>query len=354
MGKSKKYIIVLVAGLVAVTLISYKLTCNKKQFQENAEFAQRSIDKIPVSVEAAKVGVLSENVVAAGTLEASDVLNLVSETQGKIIKIFKQKGDLVNVDDIIVKVDDEVIAANVLTAEANYAQHQKDVERLTRLAEENAITKRDLEQASIGLKKAKADLITAQRALNNTSIKAPISGYINSDNVTVGQLLNPGTPVCEIVNNSALKLNIRVSENEVYKINKGQSVDVRLSVFPDKKFTGHITAIAEKADAAMKFSTEITLVNNQRDHLKSGLYAEVELPVKNAEKILIRKDAIVGSMENPVVFIAKNGKAVKRVLVIGQGNGKQVEVLSGLTVNEQVIVSGQLNIKDSDDVNIIN
>jgi multidrug resistance efflux pump len=62
--------------------------------------------------------------------------------------------------------------------------------------------------------------------------------------------------VCEIVNNSSLKLNIRVTEDEVYHISKGQMVDIHLTVFPDRNFTGSISSIAEKADQAMKFNVE--------------------------------------------------------------------------------------------------
>jgi len=349
----KSHIIAIVVVIAVAVLIVLKLSANKKQFQNDIVFAQRKVDKIPVAVESVIKGVLSENVVATGTLEASEVLNLVSETSGKIVKIYKEKGDRVVAGDVIAKVDDEVISANVLTAEANYAQFEKDVDRLTRLSEENAVTKRDLEQTTIGLKKAKADLITARKALGNTSIKSPISGYINSDNITVGQLLNNGTSVCEIVNNSKLKLNIKITEHEVYKIALGQTVDVQLSVFPGKKFAGKITAIAEKADAAMKFNVEITLDNDVNAHLKSGLYAEALLPVKNDEVLIINKASIVGSMENPIVYIAQNGKAVKRELVTGQSNDKKIEVLKGLNDGEQVIISGQLNLKDGDDINII-
>ena len=346
--------IIALAVLVAVVLlVAFKLKGNKQRVHDEVAFSQRKVENIPVSIETVKKGTLSENVIASGTLEASEFLNLVSETQGKIVKIYKEKGDRVAAGDVIAKVDDEVIAANVLTAEANYTQFEKDVERLTRLSEENAVTKRDLEQANIGLKKAKADLITAKKALSNTSIKAPISGYINNDFITEGQLLGGGSPVCEIVNNNRLKLNIKVPENAVYKIKVGQTVVVSLSVFPDKKFSGKISAIAEKADAVLKFNVEITLDNDVNAHLKSGLYAEVELPVTNEEKLLISKIAIVESMERPVVYVASNGKAVRRTLIIGQSNNEQVEVLSGLSDGDQVIVSGQLNLKDGDDIKII-
>lgn len=350
---TRNQIITISIVLVATILIGVKLKANKNELKEEVSISQRKVDKIPVSIDTVSMGILSENVTATGTLEASAVLTVVSETQGKIMKVYKKKGDYVSAGSVIAKVDDEVIAANVLTAEANYAQNQKDVERFTRLAAENAIAGRDLEQASIGLKKAKADLITARKALNNTSIKAPISGYINSDNITVGQFLAGGTPVCEIVNNNSLKLNIKVSEKEVYKIKKGEIVNISLGAFPGEKFSGRIGSIAEKADAGMKFNVEVILANSAKRHLKCGLYAEVELPVKNDSKLIIKKECIVGSMENPVVYVAENGKAVKRTLVIGQSNDKLVEVLNGLSAKEEVITSGQLNLKDGDNINII-
>jgi RND family efflux transporter MFP subunit len=139
----------------------------------------------------------------------------------------------------------------------------------------------------------------------------------------------------------------------VYKIEPGQEVEIRLSVFPDKKFTGKITSIAEKADAAMKFNVEITLDNDVQAHLRSGLYAEAHLPVKNQEHLIIDKACITGSMEQPTVYVAQNGKAVKRQLVTGQSTDKKIEVLSGLTEGDQVIASGQLNLKDGDDINVI-
>ena len=342
--------VVLAAG---IAFIAVKLGTNKKKFEADVEYSQRKIDKIPVTAETVAKGTISENVVATGTLEAAEVLTVVSETQGRIISIFKKKGDMVRAGEVILKVDDEVIAANVLTAEANYEQFEKDIERYKRLAGENAITKRDLEQATIGLKKAKADLTNARKALSNTSLKAPISGNINNDFITVGQLLGGGSPVCEIVNNSSLKLNIKITEREVYKIKTGQIVKVHIAVFPDKTFTGKISSIAQKADAAMKFNVEITLNNNADVKLRSGLYAEAELPVKNEQKIIISKKSIVGSMERPVVYVVENGRAIRRELIIGQSNEKQVEVLKGLSENESVIISGQLNIKDGDEVAVV-
>ncbi len=339
--------------IIAVLLVVFRLKSNKEVLDNEVKMSQRKIEKIAVSVEKIKYGIIDQKIIATGMLEPSEALTVVSETQGKIIKVYKGKGDRVTVGDLLVKVDDEVIAANVLTAEANYAQYEKDKERLTRLSEENAVTKRDLEQTAIGLKKAEADLINARKALKNTSIKAPISGYVNNDYVTEGQLLGGGSAVCEIINNKVLKLNIYITENEVYKVKKGQEVFVNLTAFPGEQFKGKITAIAERANNAMKFNVEITLPNVDNNKLKSGLYAEAVIPVQNKKELLINRMAIVGSMEKPEVYLAKDGKAVKCDIILGESTDNYIEVKKGLAENDKLIVSGQLNLNDGDEVKVI-
>ena len=88
---NKKHIIATVIVLIATFFVVLKLKANKEEFQSDIVFSQRKIDKIPVAVETVNIGLISENVVATGILEASEILSLVSETQGKIIKIYTRR-----------------------------------------------------------------------------------------------------------------------------------------------------------------------------------------------------------------------------------------------------------------------
>ena len=104
----------------------------------------------------------------------------------------------------------------------------------------------------------------------------------------------------------------------------------------------------------MKFNVEVELNNNGEPHLKSGMFSWIESPVKHSENILISKSAITGSMIKPEIFIVENGKAVKRALIIGDSNNDQVEVLDGLSGTESIIVTGQQNLNDGDEVTAVN
>ncbi|MBW8334798.1 MAG: efflux RND transporter periplasmic adaptor subunit [Prolixibacteraceae bacterium] len=352
--KTLKQISVALIILALIGLAAYRLNSNKEKIKTTTVLASQTISEVPVRIVSPQSGTISKQISTTGTVSATEELVVLSETQGKVKKIHKNVGDRVQKNEVIVEVDDETIAANVLVAEANFEQQTKDIERLQRLEQGNAIPKHDVEQARIGLKKAEADLITARKALRDTKIKAPISGVINKRLVENGQFISGGMPICEIVNTSKLKIWVKVPEKDIFKLAKGQVVNVIIPAFPGKTFTGKINSIGEKADNAMKFDAEVIMDNNDGDqHLKAGLFSEVQIPVEASETILIEKTAITGSMKNPSVFVIEGDIAVKKDIIINESDEKFVEVVSGLKKEDRVVVSGQLNLNDGDRVKII-
>ncbi len=352
--KTIKQILVPLIIIALVGLAAYRLNSNKEKVQATTALASQTVSEIPVKVVSPQTGTISKQISATGIISATEELIVLSETQGKVEKIYKNVGDRVQKNQVIVEVDDETIAANVLVAEANFEQQTKDIERLQRLEQGNAISKHDLEQARIGLKKAEADLITARKALRDTKIKAPISGIINKRMVENGQFVAGGMPICEIVNTSKLKIWVKVPEKDIFKLAKGQPVNVDIPAFPGKTFSGKINSIGEKADNAMKFDAEVVMDNSDGEqHLKAGLFTEVHIPVEASETILVEKTAIVGSMKSPSVFVIDGDKAVKKEIIINESDDKFIEVVSGLKKEDRVVVSGQINLNDGDRVKII-
>lgn len=350
----KRIILPLIILAVLVVWGAMKLNSNKERIRTTTDLASQTISEIPVKIVSPQMGTISKQISTTGTISATEELMVLSETQGKVKKIHKNVGDRVQKNEVIVEVDDEIIAANVLVAEANWEQQKKDIERMERLAEGNAIARHDLEQARIGLKKAEADLITARKALRDTKIKAPISGTINKRLVEYGQFVAGGMPVCEIVNTSKLKIWVKIPEKDIFKLAKGQLVTITIPSLPGKAFSGKINSIGEKADNTMKFDAEVVMDNYSGDqHLKAGLFSEVLIPVEASETLLIQKTAITGSMKNPSVFVIEGDNAVKKEIMINESDEKFVEVVNGLKKEDRVVVSGQLNLNDGDRVKII-
>jgi len=352
--KTLKRILIPLIIIVLVGLAAYKLNSNKQKIIAESALASQTISEVPVKVISPKTGSINQQISTTGIISATEELTVLSETQGKVKKVNKNVGDYVRKDETIVEINDETISANVLVAEANYEQQKKDIERMERLEQGSAIAKHDLEKARIGLKKAEADLITARKALRDTKIKAPIPGIINKRMVDNGQFVAGGMPICEIVNTSKLKIWIKVPEKDIFKLSKGQIVNISIPAIPEKTFSGKINSIGEKADNSMKFEAEVVMDNpGGSQHLKAGLFTDVTIPVKATETIIIDKNALVGSMKNPSVFVVEGGKAVKREIVISESDEKYVEVIHGLKIDEKVVLSGQLNLHENDRVKII-
>ena len=347
--------ILIPAFLIVLIVLAYlKLKSNKEEIKAATTLASQTISEIPVKISTPKKGSINQQIFTTGTIGAIEELNVLSETQGKVTKVYKNVGDYVHKDEVVIEVDDETIAANVLVAEANYEQQKKDIERYKRLEQGEAIAKHDLEQAKIGLKKAEADLISAKKALRDTKIKAPISGIINKRMVEYGQFIAGGMPVFEVVNTAKLKIWIKVPEKDIFKVNKGQEVNISIPAIPGKTYTGRINAIGEKADNAMRFDVEVILNNpNDSSHLKAGLFAEATIPVEATETIIIEKMALTGSRQNPSVFVIEGDKATKRDIITSESDDKYIEVVKGLEEGEQVVVSGQLNLHDGDRVKVL-
>ncbi len=352
--KTIKNVLVSLFILALVLWAGYTLSRNKANIQYQATQASQTISEIPVRVIQPALGSLKHQVFATGILSPAEELIVVSETGGKILKYHKQVGEVVRKNDVLVEVEDEIIRASVLVAEANYEQLKKDIARYERLEQGNAIAKHDLEQARIGLKKAEADLIKAEKALKDTKITSPIAGVVNQRMVETGQFVSPGLPVYEIVNTGQLKIWIKIPEKDIFKISKGQEVMIKVPSLSGDPFRGRVTSLGEKADRSMKFDVEVTLENRPgKDHMKAGLYAEVTIPVKASEALIIDKAAITGSLTEPSVFVIEDGKASLRNIRISDSNDKQVEVVSGLTGEDRVIVGGQLNLREGNAVKII-
>lgn len=341
-----------ILAIAIVAAIVFILINNKKQIDAETRLASEASSEIAVHVVEAKTERITTQIEADGVFMPYRFLPLISETQGEIVEIYKEKGDYVRKGQLIARVDDEMIKANVLVAEANYEQMEKDLKRFEKLIKKDAITLQQYEKAKIGLKKANADLITARKHLKNTKIEAPVSGTITNRPIELGLVIGGGTKICEIVNIDKLKMTVKVAENEVLKINEGMTVRIKPDVYNDVELKGTVTAVGVMAGKGLKYDVDIELNNSKEHPLKAGMYATVIFPAIEKESLVIERKALTGSIKNPTVFVVKDNKAELRELITGTVTNNKIEVLRGIDEGDKVVVSGQINLKDGIRVSI--
>ncbi len=339
---------VLVLGTI-VTILLY----NKTQMQ--AKSKTTVITSYPVSVANVTKSQLSETLSLVGTIAANSDVAIVSETQGRVVAINANVGDFKSSGAMLVQIDDELKKAEFIKAEVNYERAKKDAERFKSLREERAATEWQKENAWQAFKVAEAQYVRSRKEYRDTKISTPIAGIVTSRPVDVGTMVQPGMVVANVVDISKLKVRLNVAEQDAFKLKAGDPVEITTDVYPGVKFAGRIASISAKADESHTYPVEITLPNSKDHPLRAGMFGRVNfVSMTRTETLAIPREALVGSVKNPQVFVIENGMAKRRDLVVGDLIGSKIAVLQGLREGETVVVSGQNNLKDSVTVDIVN
>lgn len=341
----KKLIIALVI-VVAIGLTAWKLSENKKIAEEKV---YRRDPNTQVLVKTAKVVTqeLNQAQTWLGTFEPNREIKILSETNGKVVKVGISEGDRVSAGQVIAQVDSDILQYQIIAAQANYDETQADVRRYQNLTKGEAVAQIQLEKANLAAKVAESQLKVLQKQLKNTTIVAPFSGTITAKTFDLGTVLAMGAPLAQLTDISALKLVINVPEKDILKFKEGQSVNVTTDVFPEQQFAGRVSMISAKGDNAHNYPVQILVSNSNTNLLRAGMYGSVVIGNSlKTNAIVIPRNALIGTSKQPQVYVIEGGKSVLRNIKIGVSNNEFYEVTEGLKEGEIVIVSGQVNLEN--------
>lgn len=338
--------------LIAIVILM--LIRNKKEINAQIAFAEQRVTAYPVKVMEVQRGTLNTSLEVAGILAATDDLMLMAETQGRVDKIYKKAGDWVERGTSIAQVNDELMRAELMVTEANYEKAKRDLERAKALSDGGAITQQQLEGLELNEKAALAKYNTSQKRVRDARITAPVSGYVNKLFIKQGGMIGPGVPVGELVNTRTLKMNVKVDEHDVVKIKPGQQVTIDVAALKDSVLTGSVISVGAKADYALQYEIEIVIPKNPGGKLKAGMVAAASFQFMDQnEGVVIPLNTLTGSTRDPRVFVLKEDIAHERAISIDYISEEQIKVRDGLREGEQLVTSGQFNLRDQMQVIII-
>jgi RND family efflux transporter MFP subunit len=166
--------------------------------------------------------------------------------------------------------------------------------------------------------------------------------------VDLGSVIGPGTPLVELTDISSLKLTVSVPERDIMKFTPGKDVNVYCDIYGNRTFAGKVTNINVQADKAHNFKVQITVKNSGKGQIMAGMYGSVKLTNNQSKTALsIPRKALVGSSKNPQVYVVDNGRAVLKPFTAGTSDGEYIEVVSGLTKSDVIVVKGQINLQNN-------
>ncbi|MCF2218855.1 efflux RND transporter periplasmic adaptor subunit [Chryseobacterium sp. PS-8] len=351
----KKTLIYIIVAAVLVGLAAYKIAGNKeKQTQEVKEVAKQ-VDKVNVNVVTVSRENIDTDYSANGTFIPKQEMNQSSEISGRVVSVLVKEGSRVGAGQVLATIKRDAIEVDVTQAQNNLQNAIADNQRYENAFKTGGVTKQQLDNSRLQLKNAQAALRAQGVKVNDTSIRAGISGTINKKMVEPGMVVAPGTGLFEIVNINSLKLSVLVDESQIGKIQLGQEVPIKVNVLPEDSFVGRITFIAPKSDASLNFPVEIEVQN--RGNLKAGMYATATFKTNNGAEtqnmLTVPAEAFVNGVSSGQLFVVQNGVAKLIKVTVGKVYGDKVQVLSGLNDGDQVVTSGQINLDNGSKVNIV-
>jgi len=347
----KKVLFPLITAIIVITIIVLLFVLGKKKEKSGR---QEILSDIPVNVVTCKKQLLSNLVSMVGVIDPNNDVDIISEAHGIVKTIHFKIGDNVKKGTLLLEIDDLVCQSDMAHSEINYFKSKRDFERNKTLYEQNSISAAQLDLSRLDMQSAENDMTRSQKALDDTRIKATITGTINTKNINEGTYVQLNSVIANIVDISTLKVNVNVSEKDAFMLHPGDSVEITTDVYPGAVFHGCVDNIASKADKEHTFPVQIKLPNSKENLLKGGMFARVYFTsITSRNAIAIPREALIGSVKNAQVYVIYQNIARLRTITIGRESDQFLEVLDGLKEGEQVVTSGQYNLSDNSKVVIV-
>jgi RND family efflux transporter MFP subunit len=302
----------------------------------------------------------------SGKVIADDKLTLSTKIIGQVEQILVKEGDKVHKGQLLVKIKDSGLEAKKSTAEASVRSAKlhmentiKNYNRINTLVEKGSATQKELEDIDAAKEEAIArynealyNLEEINDFISYANLTSPLNGFVSKKMVNVGDMAKPGFPLLALESVDELKIEIDVPEFEISKFELNDHVTITV----DAVDLANIDGVVERIIPSSSFSGQYKVIvafNKSFSSLKSGMFAKVYL-MKDIESILLisKKSVIKKGQLTGVYTVNQQNEAMLRWVRIGKEYGDSVEILSGLTQGEQLIVSSESKLADGINIKI--
>ncbi len=372
-GSFLVYVVALLvfACLVGAMLMYVKWVNTKQEHSQQAavEHTQREAETRLTKVKIVKILPIpfTDVLILPGTVKPFQDIDLASKLSGVIEWVGPQEGERVKKGEKLLQVGVESVKTRVTEARARYKQALKNYKRAQKLHHESIISNNQLDAAKTQLDTLKASLDSASVALGDGTLYSPISGVLDRRDVDRGEYINPGQTVMRIVNIEHVYVELPVPEKDILYFEKGQTVDLEMSVPGVGKcqtpkeingekqcwFTGTIDFISVTADPATRTYMVKVLIDNVDGILRPGMILRAHLVRRKLDNaIAVPFFTIIDREHGKAVFVVDDDVAHARIIQYGTFEKGLVEVRSGLQLGDRLVIVGQRGLVDGQKVEV--
>lgn len=336
-------------GILAL-LTSYKLISGKAEVTTAGRPGARG--PLPVDAIVVESNVLNETIHSTGSVLANEEVELRSEISARITKISFQEGSFVRKGDLLVKLNDADLQAQLSKLEAQRKVAEANESRQRSLREKDLQSQEIYDASLVALQAIEADIEQVRAVIAKTEIRAPFDGEIGLRYVSEGSYITPSNRIATLQNLNALKIDFSVPEKYASRIRTGTPVSFTVPGSA-KPYDARIFAIEPKIDPNTR-TLQIRAVSTNHDRsLMPGAFADVEVALREtADAVMIPSAAIVPELKGQRVWLARGGKAESVPVTIGLRTESRVQVTSGLASGDTLIVTGIMQLRPGSPVDV--
>jgi membrane fusion protein (multidrug efflux system) len=329
--------------VIALLLLS---SCGNDK-KKDAAAQQKNGPRPPAKVDGfiVQTQTLNQSIEIPGSLVANESTEIHPEVSGRITYLNVREGAYVTKGSVIARLYDADLQAQKRKLEVQLKMAQQTEDRYNQLQKIGGISRQDYDVTALQVSNIRADLAIIQTEISRTVVRAPFSGKLGLKEISTGAYVTPASVITSIQKTTGLRIDFNVPEKYTSLIKKGQSVNFTVEG-SERDYTAVVSATESGIEETTRSLTIRALVKGEATGLVPGGFAKVKLSfAPNEAALMIPTQAVIPQARGKKVYVYKGGKAEFTEVVTGTRDASNVEITSGLTKGDTVIVTGLLGLK---------
>lgn len=353
MSKNVKTVLTVIIVLGLMFLIALPKLNFDKEDTLAASATEQVQSGIPVEVIKTAPLEMNNTINVTGSILANESVELTSELTGKISRIYFKEGDKVQKGDVLVRINDEELRAQLEKLKHTKRLYEEVESRMAQLLERDAISQEEYDIALTESRTSAADIKVLEAQIAKATIRAPFTGIIGLRYVSEGSYISPSVRIANLYSIEPAKVEFSVPGRYSQVVSAGDQIRF-LTEGDSEVFTGEVYAIEPQIDPVTRTLLVRALSPNKDRKLIPGQFVRISLTLENKQNaIMVPTMAIVPEADEHLVYVVKDGKAVSQKVNIGFRGAQDVEVVSGLSAGDSVIVAGIQLVKEGSAVRVM-
>ncbi len=339
---------------VLVIIFIVLLAIPKISFDSGEASAQNYGGAVEAEVMVVKESQLAEKIYLNASLIGDEEIELRPEVAGKIININFKEGDRVKKGELLVKINDADLQAQLMRAQSQKELAEEKEYRSKQLLDQELISQEEYDVIKNDLNTKTADVELLKAQIDKTEIRAPFNGVVGLRWVSEGSFINSSVVIATLTKTNPIKIDFAVPIKHADKVHIGETIKLTVPN-SEQEFPAKIYAIDPKIDPSTRTLKVRARAENNSGILLPGSYAEIELILdENADAVSVPTQAVVPDISGEMVYLFKNGKAVPSPVKTGLRTNTEVQIIDGVDPGDTVITSAIIQLRPGVEVSIRN